>query len=86
VTAFKFDLNWLASQFSAIGMISGQNYDDILSIKCMLTTNDKANIIVSAIMDKLTLDSNNLRSIVTVLKTRPNLYKETIALLEGKKP
>jgi len=50
----------------------------------MLTPTDKADILVSAVMDKLELDIKNLTSIVKVLKRKPKLYKETIAMLEGK--
>jgi len=85
VTAFNFDLNWLASELYAIGMISSQNRDEITSVKSSLTTNDKADIMVSAMMNKLELDARNLRDIVEVLKKKPILYKEAIALLEGKK-
>ena len=84
VTAFNFDCNWLASEFFAIGMLSSQHRDNILNMKSTLTENDKADIIVSGIMAKLCLDSNNLGCIVEVLKRKPILYRETIALLEGK--
>ena len=66
-------------------MLSSQNYEDIICTKSTLTPHDKAEILVSALMDKLELDSENLRSIVEVLKKKPrNFYKEIIALLEGK--
>ena len=84
VTAFKSDLNWLASEFLAIGMLSSQSYDGISCTNSTLTQPDKANILVSAIMDKLDLDRKNVTSILEVLKKKPNFYRETIALLEGK--
>ena len=84
VTAFNFDCHWLAAEFFAIGMLSSQHRDNILNMKSTLTENDKADIIVSAIMAKLRLDSNNLGCIVEVLKGKPSLYREAIALLEGK--
>ena len=84
VTAFKFDLNWLAAQLLAIGILSSTNHEDISNIKSTLTPHDKADIMVSAIMGKLELDSKNLKRILDVLKKKPNFYKEAIALLEGK--
>ena len=71
VTAFNFNCNWLVSECFAISMLSSQYRDNILNIK-------------SGILAKLHLDSNNLGCIVEVLKRKPILYRETIALLEGK--
>ena len=84
VTAFNFDYNWLAAEFLAVGMLSSQHRESIFNIKSTLTENDKADIIVSGIIAKLRLDSNNLGCIVEVLKRKPILYREAIALLEGK--
>ena len=84
VTAFTFDCNWLASEFFAIGMLSSQHCDSILTIKPALTENEKAEIIVSGIMAKLHLDPSNLRNIVELLKKKASLFREAIAILEGK--
>ena len=86
VTGLKFEMNWLASELAALGILSTQHQDDIANIKSTLNPVERANIMVSAIMDKLELDSNNMRNILKVLKKKPILYKETIALLERKKP
>ena len=83
ITGLKFEMNWLASEFVYLGILSSQHQDKISSMTFPLTSDERADIIVSAIMDKLKLDCNNLRSILKVLRKRPNLYKETIALLEG---
>ena len=76
-------MNWLASDLVYLGILSSQDQDKISSMTFPLTSDERADIIVSAIMDKLKLDCNNLRSILKVLRKRPNPYKETIALLEG---
>ena len=76
-------MNWLASEFVALGILSTQHQDDISNIRSTLTSDERANIMVSAIMDKLELDSTILLNILQVLRNKPILYKETIALLEG---
>ena len=83
VTGLKFEMNWLASELVYLGILSTQHQNDIANTRSTLNPDERANIMVSAIMDKLVLDSDNLRSILKVLKKRPYLYKETIALLEG---
>ena len=83
VTGLKFEMNWLASELVYLGILSTQHQNDISNTRSTLNQDERANIMVSAIMDKLELDSNNLRNILKVLKKRPNLHKETIALLEG---
>ena len=83
VIGVKFDMNWLASEFVALGILSTQHQDDISNIRSTLTSDERANIMVSAIMDKLELDSTNLLNILKVLRKKPELYKEIIALLEG---
>ena len=83
VIGLKFEMNWLASELFALGILSNQHKSDITNTKSNLNEDEKANIMVSAIMDKLELDSNNLRSVLKVLRKKPVLYKETIALLEG---
>ena len=76
-------MNWIASELVALGILSTQHHNDIANTRSTLNPDEKADIMVSAIMDKLELDSNNLRSILKVLKKKRSLYKETIALLEG---
>ena len=76
-------MNWLASELFALGILSSQHKSDITNTRSTLNEDEKATIMVSAIMDKLELDSNNLISVLKVLRNKPVLYKETIALLEG---
>ena len=83
VTGFKFEMNWVASELVAQGILSTQHQNDIANTRSTLNPNERADIMVSAIMDKLELDSNNLRLVLKVLRKKPILYKETIALLEG---
>ena len=83
ITGLKFEMSWLASELVYQGILSSQDQDKISSMAFPLTSNERAEIIVSAIMDKLKLDCNNLKKILKVLRERPKLYKETIAVLEG---
>ena len=83
VTGLKSDMDWLASELVYLGILSTQHQNDIANIKSTLNPHERANIMVSAIMDKIELDFNNLKKIIKVLKKKPNLYRETIALLEG---
>ena len=82
--AMKFDLVWLAGEMNRFGLVSDNDYEDVVKAKTLLNDTDKSGIMMISLKRKVALDSKCLRTFFDILKAKPRMYTDAICIIEGK--
>ena len=69
--ALKFDMNWLASEMEATGILGSDDYERITDSKNTLDASDRMEILIASLFGKVHLNCSYLDNVVVILKKKP---------------
>ena len=80
ILAVKSDMKWLAEQLNKkdICFLNDEQYEEVTEVS-LLSKDDKARIVVEAVLNRVLQDDKELKKFVVILKIKPEKFK---ALLE----
>ena len=82
--AVMSDIKWLAGELNDddVAVLNDQEYADVTEVKTLLNKEDKAGIVVKALLNRVEQDAEGLKTFVDILKKRPKKFKALIAKLD----
>ena len=81
------DMKWLAGELNDddVAVLNDQQYTDVTEVKTLLNEEDKAGIVVKALLNRVEQDAGELNTFVNILKKKPRKFKALIAKLGTRK-
>ena len=78
------DMKWLAGELNDddVAVLNDQQYADVTEVKTLLNEEDKAGIVVKALLNRVEQDAGELNTFVNILKKKPQKFKALITKLE----
>ena len=84
VTAMTFDNLWLAGEMNRKGLLSDNDYEDVINVKTTLNTTEKAEIMLRSQKKKVLINSKHLSTFMEILILKPRIYSDVIDIIKGK--
>lgn len=75
------DMTWLAHEMSSVGLLPDVIHRDVINPRSMLTEDQKATNMVSALETKVSINPYNLDKFVEILRKKPRLFGDIISHL-----
>ena len=78
------DMKWLAKELNddSIAILNDEQYTDVTEVKTLLNEEERAGIVVKALLNRVEQDAEELRTFVDILKNKPRKFKALIAKLD----
>ena len=75
---------WLAGELNddKVAVLTDQQHADVTEAKTLLNEEDKAGIVVKALLNRVKQDAGELKIFVDILKKKPQKFKALIAKLD----
>ena len=84
ITAFTFDMSWLAGEMNIIGLLSDGQLEDVTKVKSLLSDQQKSEILFTSLKRKVDLDPKHLYAFIDILKGKRRMFKTALKILERK--
>ena len=82
--AVMSDMKWLAGELNDddAAVLNDQQYADVTEAKTLLNEEERAGIVVKALLNRVEQDAGELKTFLDILKKRPKKFKALIAKLD----
>ena len=78
------DMKWLAEELNddSVAILNDQQYTDVTEVKTLLNEEERAGIVVKALLNRVEQDAEELKTFVDILKKKSRKFKALIAKLD----
>ena len=84
ITAMTFDVSWMAGEMNRTGLLSDNDYHDVIKVQNLLNDTEKGEIMLTSLKKKVTLNPKHLSTFKEILMLIPRRNSDAIDILNGK--
>ena len=78
------DMKWLAEELNDdnVAILNDEQYTDVTEVKTLLNEEERAGIVVKALLNRVEQDAEELKTFVDILKKKSRKFKALIVKLD----